>query len=982
MDAAARQDASLTLTFEGRRLAAVPGETVAATLAAHGILTQSTGKDGAPRGLYCGMGVCHDCLVKIDGRGSQRACLAKAAEGMRVERQEAGRVPIAPKQDAGADLTDVPDGDAPLRRVDIAIVGAGPGGLAAAEIAAAAGANVLILDERPAPGGQFYKQPSAAAARRRAPDRQAGDGAALIGRVRALGVTLEAGTLVWGAERDDEGMALMTLADGRAATVRPRILIVATGAFERPLVVPGWTLPGVMTTGAAQTLLRSYGVAPGRRLVIAGNGPLNLQVAAELGGLAERVTIAEAAPAPWTRPGAAAALLAADRRLGLWGMAAVARLVAAGRAVHWGHRLIAVEGGAKAERAILAPLDSLGRVLRDRAFAVEADAVLTGDGFRPAAELPRLLGCRHRLTLEGGAQAVVERGDDGATSLDDIFVVGEAGGFGGAQIALAQGRLAGAEAARRLGFRAADTGDARRHLAHHRRFQAALWRLFAAPDPGLDLATGDTILCRCEALTLGALKAEVTRHHIADLASLKRLTRAGMGRCQGRYCTPNLAALIGPAASAGELDLPAPQMPLRPVPMTALAREQPEWGGHRRTLLPADRAPTEAPPLPATEVATLVIGAGIVGLSTALFLARAGHPVMAIDRGHPNGGASGGNAGSLHAQLLSFDHGARAEAGGGPAACTLPLQADSIRLWQQLERELGADLELKITGGLMVAESARDLAFLEAKTAVERAQGVDCRVIGQAELRTLEPALDERFLGAAYCPSEGKINPLVATQAILEAAVAAGALVAPETLVTAITRTGAGFTVETSRGPIRAGRIVNAAGAFAGRIGAMAGIDVPVFGAPLQMIVTEAAQPLVGCLVAHADRHLTLKQAANGNIIIGGGWTAGLDPVHVHPRPLRASLEGNLWVAQHVVPALRRLHVLRSWAAMNINIDGAPILGAHPAVPGFFNAVTSNGYTLGPVMGQTTAELILHGRAGRDVSAFGIARFGTQGYAP
>jgi glycine/D-amino acid oxidase-like deaminating enzyme len=121
----------------------------------------------------------------------------------------------------------------------------------------------------------------------------------------------------------------------------------------------------------------------------------------------------------------------------------------------------------------------------------------------------------------------------------------------------------------------------------------------------------------------------------------------------------------------------------------------------------------------------------------------------------------------------------------------------------------------------------------------------------------------------------------------------------------------------------------------------MLGVEVPVFGAPLQMVVTEAAAPLVTRLVAHADRHLTLKQAGNGNFIIGGGWTAGLDPVRSHPRPLRESLEGNLWVAQHVVPDLRKLHVIRSWAAMNINIDGAPIIGEHPEIPGFFNTVTS-----------------------------------------
>jgi glycine/D-amino acid oxidase-like deaminating enzyme len=383
-------------------------------------------------------------------------------------------------------------------------------------------------------------------------------------------------------------------------------------------------------------------------------------------------------------------------------------------------------------------------------------------------------------------------------------------------------------------------------------------------------------------------------------------------------------------------------------------------------------------PLPVRTAGTLIIGSGIVGLCTALFLSRAGEPCVVVEQGYPNSGASGGNAGSLHGQLLSFDYGERAEADGGPAARTLSLQADSIRLWQKLQQELAQDLELKITGGVMVAETPAELRFLEAKTAVERAQGIGCEVVGEAELRRIEPALDARFLGAAYCPLEGKINPLVATEAIRAAAVVAGAIVLPGTRVTGIASEAGGFAVETPRGSITAKRIVNAAGSFAGRVAAQLGLDVPVFGAPLQMIVTEAAKPLLNGLVAHAGRHLTLKQAANGNFIIGGGWTAGLDPVHGRPRPLRESLEGNLWIAQHVLPALRKLHVIRSWAALNINIDGAPILGEHPAAPCFFNAVTSNGYTLGPLMGRITADLITSGRTDRDITPFAITRFETR----
>jgi glycine/D-amino acid oxidase-like deaminating enzyme len=966
--------ATLQIHFEEEPLSTAPGETVAATLVAHGRLALSTDKLGDRRGLYCGMGVCHDCLVTIDGRPGQRACLVKAADGMRVKRQAAGVVALS---SGLADLAMPPQNDLPERSVDILVVGAGPGGLAAALAARRAGAKVLILDERPAPGGQFYKQPAYLGEPRDLPDKQARDGRALIDKVRAAGADIEGETLVWGAERDGEAkIEIMTLALGQIGLVRPRTVVIATGAYERPIVVPGWTLPGVMTTGAAQTLKRSYNVSPGKRLLIAGNGPLNFQVAAELLAPDIEIVVVEAADTPWSRPADGAALFAADPRLALLGMATIARLKRARAAIHWRCRLIAIEGGGRAERAIVAPLAADGRIQCERSFDIAVDAVLTGDGFWPASELPRLLGCRQRVVgAEDDLHLEAERRPDGATSLEDVFIVGEAGAFGGAHVALAQGELAGVEAARRLGYAGAASSSASGRLAHHHRFQTALWRLFATPRVGLALARDDTPICRCESVTLGALRETIAKHAVKDVATLKRLTRAGMGRCQGRYCAPHLVELVGKGSGSGEVDWPAPQMPLRPIPLAALAIEKPEWRGHKRVLFPP-LSPSRADQLEVSEAETLVIGAGIVGLSTALFLARAGQSVVVLDHAQPNGGASGANAGSLHAQLLSFDYGAKARGYVDLAAKALPLQAESIRLWRQLAHELDADFEIRITGGLMLAETERDLVFLDEKTRIERAQGIECEIIGAADLRKLEPALNETFLGAAYCAQEGKINPLTATQGLLDAAIAAGARIYSEATVTGIRNISPGFSIETSRGPVKAQRVVNAAGAFAAQIGAMLGVRIPVFGAPLQMIVTEAAEPTISRLIAHADRHLTLKQATNGNFIIGGGWTAGLDPVHHRPRPLRASLEGNLWIAQHVIPSLRKLHVIRSWAAMNIDIDGAPILGEHPAIPGFFNAVTSNGYTLGPIMGLTTAELVVSGRAERDISSFGIERFG------
>jgi glycine/D-amino acid oxidase-like deaminating enzyme len=278
----------------------------------------------------------------------------------------------------------------------------------------------------------------------------------------------------------------------------------------------------------------------------------------------------------------------------------------------------------------------------------------------------------------------------------------------------------------------------------------------------------------------------------------------------------------------------------------------------------------------------------------------------------------------------------------------------------------------------MVADSAQGMAFLQAKAELERSHGIDAQVVDRNELRRLAPALSPALLGAEWCPLEGKINPLRATYAVAAKAIERGARFIRGCNVENIEKRpgeNTGFIVHTSRGIIRAGRVVNAAGAWAGAVGDMLDVKVPVQGTPLQMIVTESAPPLVSHLVAHADRHLSLKQAATGGLIIGGGWTAAFDERMRLNRAERASIEGNLWVANQVLPALAGLQVVRCWAGMNVNIDGAPILGEVPGVPGFFNAVTSNGYTLAPIVASLVADLLVRGRTDINVEPYRIERF-------
>ncbi|WP_270937730.1 2Fe-2S iron-sulfur cluster-binding protein, partial [Falsiroseomonas oryzae] len=306
-----------------REIAIAPGQTVAAVLAAAGIRelrATRRGLDGEGRGLFCGMGVCQDCLVEVDGAPNARACMTKAATGMQLRHQDfpgAARVPIGAVP---------PPDDGPLPTpevVDLLILGGGAGGLSAAIAARRCGLEVLLLEERPALGGQYYKQPAPGTG---APplDAQQSEGAALAVAAEASGARILRGAELWGAFDLDR----LAVFDGRRTRlVAPRAMIVAAGAYERPHVVPGWTLPGVMTTGAAQTLWRSYRTLPGRRVLVAGNGPLNLQVACELAEAgAEVVAVAEASPPPRLRWREALAMAAADLALAAKGARYVATL--------------------------------------------------------------------------------------------------------------------------------------------------------------------------------------------------------------------------------------------------------------------------------------------------------------------------------------------------------------------------------------------------------------------------------------------------------------------------------------------------------------------------------------------------------------------------------------------------------------------------------------------------------------------------------
>jgi thioredoxin reductase len=454
---------------------------------------------------------------------------------------------------------------------DVAVVGAGPAGLSAALAAANAGASVVALDEYPAPGGQFYKQLPAEFS---VPDRKRLDddytkGDALLAAVGKAGVTLSNETLVWGAF---EPGLLSVMRRGEAGTVKARKIVVASGAYERAVAFPGWDLPGVMTPGGAQTLVKNQQQLPGARIVLAGSGPFLLPVAKTLISAGANIAaIYEATrPREWVRH--------APRLWGHWdriaeGLRYRRTLADAGVSIQFGRIVVRADGADCVERAVVMDCDGEGRPVAGTEHMEICDTLCVGYGFIPSVQLTRLLGCEHRHdALRGGWVPV--HGDDMQTSVPGVYVAGEVAGIGGAYAALAEGWLAGLSAARELGRTVRDTAlnSARRERTARRRFGDLVNAVFALKPGVYDQITAATLVCRCEEVTAGEIRAAVASWG-AHVSGIKGVTRCGMGYCQGRICGSLLEELTARAAGCARAEVGAVSVrpPLKPVRVADLA---------------------------------------------------------------------------------------------------------------------------------------------------------------------------------------------------------------------------------------------------------------------------------------------------------------------------------------------------------------------------------------------------------------------------
>ena len=373
----------------------------------------------------------------------------------------------------------------------------------------------------------------------------------------------------------------------------------------------------------------------------------------------------------------------------------------------------------------------------------------------------------------------------------------------------------------------------------------------------------------------------------------------------------------------------------------------------------------------------VVIGAGIYGCATAYFLSQFGKEVVVVDSADVGGAASGANAGNLHLQLSPFSHADKSLEWVAQFAKMLPFFLEAHALWRRLGDELDCDIELRRTGGIMVGETEHQIHLLRDKVELERSQGLQVEMLEGNELRARAPYLSEHIQAASYCPDEGMANALTAVVGLADGARNAGTRFLLQTRVERLESEAGRWRVWTSRGPIKCRKLVIATGSCSGEVGAMAGVHVPIVNRVIQIVATEACEAFIEHLVYHSEVRLTLKQAANGNIIIGGGWSATRDAVFGFPAVLNESLRGNLSVARAVVPRLAEACVIRSWAGPNVYTpDGYPILGPVPGREGLSLAVCNTyGFTLGPLCGLLVAETAVGRPVSADMSPFSIGRF-------
>jgi len=446
----------------------------------------------------------------------------------------------------------------------VVIIGAGPAGLACASQLADAGREIVVIDDNRLAGGQYFRQLSetyqVSPRARLLRDKVRFDELAKV--LTLPGVRYLPSTTIWGTPGNKTVAYAGPAGSGR---IEASAIVIATGAQERSLPFPGWTLPGIISAGGCLNLVKAHGLVPAGRVVVAGNGPLVLVAAATLIAAGAEVVRVVEAQSDIRLASAAFSGLFAARRVLRTGIGYRARILAARAGFRTGWMVAGAEGNDRLASVGIAPVGTDGRPRRDKQQWIEADTLVVGYGLLPGAEAARLFGCRmqHDPALNG---LVPQRDHALRTSEDEIYAIGDGAGIGGVEVALLEGRIAAHSI---MATKApAALVSLYRHLDNYRRKLNLAYRM---PQP-LQAATDSTIICRCEELTLSRLLADSGRSY-NSLNAVKTSSRLGMGRCQGRNCLHTAAALLG-FATDDPTTHPRVRPPLKPVSVGLLAADR------------------------------------------------------------------------------------------------------------------------------------------------------------------------------------------------------------------------------------------------------------------------------------------------------------------------------------------------------------------------------------------------------------------------
>jgi len=450
------------------------------------------------------------------------------------------------------------------REVSLAIIGAGPAGLAAATQAAKFGVDTVLLDLHEQAGGHFFSLPPAELQSTQ-PDIDQKEGETLIEKAKQAGVEALSGAEIWGIYAENPFRICFSGSDQKE--IWSDKIILAPGAIERIWPFPGWTLPGVMTAGGALTLLKNQKCLPGKKILISGTGPLQLALAARLAAHgAEVVALLELQtlrsllrnwPHLWT-------LLSQTQRM-QEGLSYFKTLRASKIPYRFGWSVVRAFGEKEVTGAVIAQVDKAGKPIPDSEKRIEVDCICLGYGLLPDTSFTRLLECDHEIHPHLRAWVPV-RDEWLQTSIPGIFAIGDAAGINGKDAAILEGKIAALAVAHQLGRLQNDRmiemiGEIIRNLKAERRFARLLDRAFQLPNEPCLLADAETVICRCECVTFGQVE-EAIRDGATSVQAVKYLSRAGMGWCRGTHCAPVISQMV---AQMGGIDLEeASQACIRP----------------------------------------------------------------------------------------------------------------------------------------------------------------------------------------------------------------------------------------------------------------------------------------------------------------------------------------------------------------------------------------------------------------------------------